>query len=80
MCAKHVWLVGCQVVAELVMALVITNNMIACLQVPATRACNIFRGHMVLVVLAHEGTSKAALSHQAIKMSRQVTEVGRWVQ
>ena len=61
----------------LVIPLAITQDVIPRLQVMTAWACNVFRGHMALVVLAHESMTKSDLSHQAIKTPRKLFEV-RW--
>ena len=61
----------------LVIPLAITQDVIPRLQVMTAWACNVFRGHMALVVLAHEGMAESDLCHQTIKTLRELFEV-RW--
>ena len=78
--AIEIWSQGSKVMAVFVIALAIQKDVIACLQVLTTRAGNVLRGNMALVVLAHERMAKAALSDQSIKTSRQGLKVRRGAQ
>ena len=57
--------------AILVIPLAITQDVIPRLQAMTAWACDVFSGHMALVVLAHECMAESHLSHQTIQRERE---------